>query len=229
MNKRALRIVNYILIILPIIINVVTFFYLPERIPAHYGFSGQVDRWGSKYEAFLLPAMVSTFGVFMLLMAKVSAKMDRNIPEWERKGRDNEKYCLLSSVAILIFFNIMNIYFLYASFTQIQNLSEVSLDLSSALFALVGILFIILGAIMPKVRRNSIFGLRTKWSMKNDETWKKSQQFGGVTFIAAGLLIIAAAVFLRGVHCMLWSLSVCTIMLIADVIYSYRASKKETS
>lgn len=229
MNKRALRIVNYILIFLPTIINIVTFFYLPERIPAHYGFNGQVDRWGSRYETFLLPAMVIVFGVFMLLMARISAKMDRKTPEWERKGRDNEKYCLLSNIAALIVFNIMNLYFLYTSFAQVQNLSETAFDFPSAIFALFGALFIVMGIIMPKVQRNSYFGLRTKWSMKNETSWKKSQQFGGISFITAGVLMIAGTVFLRGIKCTLWGFVICSVLLIAEVIYSYRASKKEES
>lgn len=30
---------------------------LPEKVPAHYGFSGEVDRWGSKSELLLLPGI----------------------------------------------------------------------------------------------------------------------------------------------------------------------------
>lgn len=34
--------------------------HLPEQIPAHYGFDGQVDRWGSKYEALIFPVLAYT-------------------------------------------------------------------------------------------------------------------------------------------------------------------------
>ena len=37
---------------------------LPETIPAHYGPSGAVDRWGSKYEALLLPGLTLLLGAF---------------------------------------------------------------------------------------------------------------------------------------------------------------------
>ena len=30
---------------------------LPEQVPAHYGLTGEVDRWGSKSELFLLPGI----------------------------------------------------------------------------------------------------------------------------------------------------------------------------
>ncbi len=162
MNKRTLRIISYILMLLPLFVTIVAMCYLPERIPAHYGFNGQVDRWGSKYESLILPVIAVAFGIFMLLMAKISDKMDRKTPEWERKRRDSEKHCLLSNIAALAIFNIMNLYFLYTSFAQMENLSETTFDIPSAMFALLGVLFIIVGAIMPKVHRNSFFGLRTK-------------------------------------------------------------------
>ncbi|WP_100330246.1 DUF1648 domain-containing protein [Bacillus xiapuensis] len=37
---------------------------LPEKVPAHYGFSGEVNRWGSKWELLILPGT----GVFLLLL-----------------------------------------------------------------------------------------------------------------------------------------------------------------
>ena len=43
--------------------------FLPDTIPAHYGVSGQVDRWGSKYECFVLPGITLAFGALMLLAA----------------------------------------------------------------------------------------------------------------------------------------------------------------
>ena len=53
-----------------------------------------------------------------------------------------------------------------------------------------------MGFWMPKVERNSLAGLRTSWSMKNDVVWQKSQQFGGYAFVVCGFLVLASSVFL---------------------------------
>lgn len=37
---------------------------IPDRIPGHYNGAGAVDRWGSKWELFILPVA----GVFMYLV-----------------------------------------------------------------------------------------------------------------------------------------------------------------
>ena len=57
-------------------------------------------------------------------------------------------------------------------------------------------LFRSMGFWMPKVERNSLAGLRTSWSMKNDAVWQKSQQFGGYAFVVCGFLVLAASVSL---------------------------------
>ena len=55
-------------------------------------------------------------------------------------------------------------------------------------FLLLMVLFIVLGNIAPKVRRNAAFGLRTKWSMYNDTCWQKSQRLCGYTMMACGVV-----------------------------------------
>ncbi len=63
-------------------------------------------------------------------------------------------------------FDILTFYFLYADFHQVENLNDVPFSLTKISFGVLGIALIILGNIMPKLKRNSIIGLRTPWSMK---------------------------------------------------------------
>lgn len=66
-----------VLTVLPLVISAIAvFWFLPDTIPAHYGASGQVDRWGSKYESFILPGIVLPFGLFMLGMVKLASRQE---------------------------------------------------------------------------------------------------------------------------------------------------------
>ncbi len=38
--------------------------FLPDSVPMHYDFSGNIDRWGSKYEEFLFPAVIILMSLF---------------------------------------------------------------------------------------------------------------------------------------------------------------------
>ncbi|MDD6058483.1 MAG: SdpI family protein [Clostridiales bacterium] len=213
------RIVYFILMFLPLLLTLLTLPFLPEQIPAHYGFDNQVTRWGSKYEALIYPITTIFMGYFLLAMAKLAAKQ-------EKGGKNNENVLLISGIVVLVMFNIMNLYALYTDFHRIENLSTVSIDMYQLLFGLLGLLLIIIGNMMPKLRMNSIIGLRTPWSLKNEFIWKKSQRFGGISFLLSGVLILLLCMATRGFSCLLWSMLTLVITASIDIFYTYRISKK---
>ena len=48
---------------------------------------------------------------------------------------------------------------------------------------------------MTKAKRNTVVGFRTAWSMYNDNTWRKSNRFGAISIVVAGVLTIITAAF----------------------------------
>ena len=146
--------------------------------------------------------------------------------EQEKNGKNNEKICIVAGIFSLLIFNVMTGYFLYTDFNKVENLSTVPVDLSQLIFILLGIFMIVFGNIMPKIRMNSAMGLRTKWSMKNEITWKKSQRFGGISFMVVGLLIILICCFTKGFACSLWSIGILILSLPIDIYYTYKVAKK---
>ena len=213
------KIIFYGLMILPAVFVLIALQFLPDQIPAHYDLNNQVTRWGSKYETLIFPAFTIMFGFFMLGMARYSAKQEPN-------GKNNENVCLITGIVVLILFNAMTGYFLYTDFNQVENLSSAAFDVNQFIFGILGISMIIIGNVMPKVRMNSVMGLRTSWSMKNETTWKKSQRFGGISFIVGGLVIVVICFFTKGLSCLLWALSIFAILVIVDICYTYKLSKK---
>ena len=213
------KIVFYTLMFLPLIVALIALQFLPEQIPAHYDLNNQVTRWGSKYETLIFPVITVVFGYVMLGTAKFSSKNEEN-------GSNNENVCIIAGMVSLALFNAMTGYFLYADFNSIENLSSIALDINQLLFGLLGVSMIILGSIMPKLRMNAVVGLRTVWSMKNETTWKKSQRFGGISFIAGGAIIITVCFLTKGFTCFWWTMGVITILLVVDTYYTYRLSKK---
>lgn len=43
---------------------------LPDKVPGHYNGAGEVDRWGSKIELFILPIIGAAMWVFMSITEK---------------------------------------------------------------------------------------------------------------------------------------------------------------
>lgn len=213
------KVVFYSLMYLPLVVVLIALQFLPEQIPAHYDMNNQVTRWGSKYETLIFPVITVLFGYFMLGMAKFSSKQEEN-------GSNNKNVCIVTGIVSLALFNVMTAYFLYADFKSIENLSSIALDINQLLFGLLGASMIILGNIMPKLRMNSVVGLRTVWSMKNETTWKKSQHFGGISFIVGGIIIVIVSDLTKGFSCFWWTIGIVAVLLIVDTYYTYTLAKR---
>jgi len=154
-NKKLLTALYIILMFLPLIAVVVAYPFLPDKIPAHYGIDNQVTRWGNKSETFIFPIITIFFGFFMYIAARGAA-------EQEKKGSGSEKnnstITFVAGILSIMVFDILTFYFLYADFHQVENLNDVPFSLTKISFGVLGIALIILGNIMPKLKRNSIIG-----------------------------------------------------------------------
>ena len=212
------KIVYFILMFLPLVATLVLLPLFPEQIPAHYGADGLVTRWGSKWELIILPAATLLMAGFFPLVAKL-------VRAAEPGGKNNEKVLLISGCATLLLFNVMTGYFLYTAYYQLENLSEFPVDINRIVFVALGIVLIIVGNVMPKARMNSLCGLRTPWSMKNEVTWKKSQRFGGISFVVAGAVMVVVSLLTHGWICFAWAMGILLSVAVVDVIYTYRVAK----
>ncbi len=205
----------YAVLLICVIGTVVFLILSPDRIPVHYNFAGEVDRIGSKYENLIWPGFAVGMGVFFLLMARIPRK----------KGeKTNEKVLMIAGVCTLIFFTLLGFYFMQKALRyDPQAAPQVSFDdLNRFVSVGIGALLVVLGNIMPKMRRNALFGLRTKWSMANDNVWQKSQRFGGITSVIAGFTMIILALLIPGI----WNVLVMTIVIVVWLILCIVASHR---
>lgn len=224
--KTKKMILYYVLMFLPLAVTLIALQYLPEEIPAHYDFHHQVTRWGSKYESLIFPIIIVIFGIIMLVVTKFAAKQENS---GESSRANNKTVCITAGILGLVLFNAMTFYFLYTSFQKVENLSSVRVDIYQIMMGLLGLFFVVMGNIMPKVRMNSVVGLRTTWSMKNEITWKKSQRFGGITFIVLGVAMIATCFLTKGISCFLISMGLLLVSMPIDIYYTYRVAKQQSS
>lgn len=212
-----------VLTLLPLVVTAVAVaWFLPDTIPAHYGVSGEVDRWGSKYECFIFPLLILPFGGLMLGIAKAAS-----MEIWQSDGK-GKKAVLISGVIGLLVFHMVDYFFLYTSWAQVENLGEVPEIGLRILFLFIGLLFIALGAAMPLVKQNSWFGIRTKWTLESETVWAKSQRFGGKLYVCGGIVTLVGLFFPQWLM-----ITVTWVALVAAtigaVLYARREGRKEQS
>lgn len=61
-----------------------------------------------------------------------------------------------------------------------------------AIIVLVGILFLVLGNMLPKSRPGFFVGIRTPWTITDADNWIATHRLGGKLFLAAGVVLILA-------------------------------------
>ncbi len=218
MMTKTKKIIYKLLTRLPLSVTLIAFFFMPEEVPVHFDLNNNVDRWGSKYELLILPFIIMAIGIVFLLIAN-------HLDKKEECGSNNFNVCTTIGIAILAMFNVMTYYTLFISFMGFQDLESVQIDFLSLMTFLIGFVVIIIGNVMPKVRMNSMLGLRTKWSMSSEEAWKKSQRFCGYTGILIGLIIVVLSLVFDGSISLFASILLLIVMGIIDTVYSYFASK----
>ena len=81
---------------------------------------------------------------------------------------------------------------------------------------------------MPKTRTNYAAGVRISWSMYNDNTWRKSNRFGGYALIITGIITIMESVLVS--NSFVASMIMVGLLILATiviVIYAHRVYIQE--
>lgn len=189
----------------------------PDVIPVHYNAAGAIDRWGSKYEYLLLPAVTALMGIFFFFVLRNEEKKAR---------QSNAKTVGIVGILVLLQFNIMWIFFFVSALKSAEMTGGFEIGVKG-MFVLMMAFFMLMGNLMPKTKRNGAFGLRTKWSMADDVCWQKSQRLGGYSMMITGALGIAV-ISLAPVEWGAWGMLVLLLaMTITDIAGTYWIWKKE--
>ena len=180
---------------------------LPDKLPMHYDLQGNIDRWGSKTEELIFPIIILLLTGFWHVMIAYYEKKAKMIPEdkaasvnkAQAVAKSNSKLLTIVGIYMAVMFGVMHFAILYASCVQANaGLSTMTLDIGKLTCTLAGIFFIIIGNFLPKTKVNSIVGVRTLWSMYNENIWRLSNRLGAWLLIIAGLLTILTTVVADG-------------------------------
>ncbi|PMQ00833.1 MAG: hypothetical protein CBR30_09170 [Dictyoglomus sp. NZ13-RE01] len=166
-----------LLILLMFIIGFVSYPFLPEKIPMHWNFKGEIDRYGSKFEGVWAIPLLTLFLYLGLLF----------IPYIDP---ERENYIKFEKVYQIIKLSLVIVLSILYYITIIVGLGGPKDLIPKIVPITIGILFIILGNYMPRIKHNWFVGIRTPWTLSNEEVWRKTHRFGGYLFVISGILMI---------------------------------------
>ena len=199
-------VVSSLVCLLPVLVGLLFYGRLPDRIPIHWDSAGEVDNYAAK--AFVVFVMPVLFCVLNLLVRTVV----QNDPK-----RANAS----PAIRAIGFWIIPAISMVCCTVSFLAGMG-VGVDVPLCLMGLLGFILILLGNYMPKCKQNYAIGIRLPWTLDDPENWNKTHHMAGYLWIVGGMAMILGA-FLK-----LWWLQICIILLIALVpcVYSFLLYKR---
>jgi uncharacterized membrane protein len=156
----------------------------PPEIPVHWNASGQVDRYGGKFEGLLLLPLMA-LGIYLLM--RYLPNIDPGRVNYARFGG---AYTAIRAGVLVLMAGIYGM--------VIAWVLNAPVDMSRAVPVAVGALFVLFGSVLGQVKPNWFVGIRTPWTLSSTESWARTHRLGGRFFIALGVLFAVTGLFKLG-------------------------------
>jgi uncharacterized membrane protein len=155
---------------------------LPDQVPIHWNIHGQPDGFVPKSDVFmtflLMPAVMAGIVLLSVLLPWLSPKnykVDAFRGVWD--------YLMMLVTAL---FGYIQLIMLWGSL--------VPLAMDRLLIVGMCLFFALIGSVMGKVRRNFWMGVRTPWTLANEEVWDRTHQLTAWLFTVGGLVGVLVGV-----------------------------------
>lgn len=173
-SYKKIIIITTLITILPLFVGLILWNRLPDTVATHWDFNGEANGWSSKAFAVLgLPCLLTVIHLF-------TVGVTLNDPK--KKNIHRKMLALVFWIIPVVSLIVNGMVFLTAL--------QIEVNVSIAVSALVGIIFIIIGNYLPKLQQNYTAGIKLPWTLNSTENWNRTHRLGGKTFIISGILLI---------------------------------------
>lgn len=209
MNFKRAFMLGFILVLIAFGFAAWMYPHLPNLVPTHWDTAGKINGYTPKpWGVFISPLTMLGVWVVLLVLPRIS-------PRGYRLDQFRGVYGTIQ-LAILGVSLVISVATLSAAAGR-------HVDIARLTSIAVGLLLIILGNYMGKIRKNFFIGIRTPWTLASDEVWSRTHRFGGWLFVIAGLCFIIES--LLNLNTMVSLVTLLTAAILS-VIYSYVIYKR---
>lgn len=178
--------------------------HLPVRMPIHWDANGQPNGYSSRFwGATLWPLLIFGLAVLTAVLPRISPK-----------GFGMESFAEMYGLLMLVIQGVMLVLGIAAMLASAGH----AVPMMTVAHLSIGVLLMVLGNYMGKLRRNFFCGIKTPWTLASPAVWERTHRLAGWLFVLAGVMVVIAAPF----HVMhrLW-LGVVLVACLIPAVYSY--------
>ena len=205
----------WIVLLASIVVGAVVYPSLPERIPTHWGLNGEANGWSGRAGGVF--GMVGlNLAVYLILVF---------IPLVDPRRENYRKF--LPTLRVIRAGLVIFMTAIWGAALAAAAGAPVPMDRVVSL--LLSLLFILLGNYMTRVRYNWFIGVRTPWSLANEEAWRLTHRVAGPAFVAGGLISLAGAAFGGGIAMLALAVGAGGASVVSFVYSFFAFRKSQTS
>ncbi|MGZ3767663.1 MAG: SdpI family protein [Mucilaginibacter sp.] len=187
---------------------------LPASVPVHFGIEGTPDRYGSKGEFLITFYILMGTSLFVYLLMKVLPAIDP-----KKMVKFGEATFQKMALGIVLFFSALTIAIIFSTINR-------SFKIDKLILPIIGLLFAFMGNIMHSIKPNYFFGLKTPWTLEDNDTWRATHRLAGKLWFVGGIVLTIAVLLLPSKAGFIVFMSMVGVLTLIPIIYSYIYYKK---
>jgi len=210
-NKFILVLTSFICL-LPVVLALIIYDDLPDQIVMQWNLEGNPNWYA--------PKAVAAFGlpVFFLILNILTFIFKYKDPRFENASKPmriiTEWITPVLSVIIVPILLFMAL--------------EVNIPVPLIALILAGVIFIIFGYYMSKIKQNFIIGIKLPWTLRDSDNWDKTHKMAGILWIFCGIMLIILAFlpFKNSIKLIILG-AILAVIIIPPVLYSFLLSLRK--
>lgn len=153
--------------------------HLPARIATHFGANGKPNGYSNRWAGVLLmPGLM----VLLLLLWQILWRIDPK----------RHNYATMAPTYRYVRGLVIGFLAMTPAYIVLQALHLVVWNGTRLIGLLVGVLVVLLANVLPRLKANWWLGIRTPWTLSNEDVWRKTHQLGGQTGVVVGLVMVVS-------------------------------------
>ncbi len=214
MSTRNTMIIALVLIVASLLTGAFLWDRLPDQMASHWNINDQVDGTMPRFWGVIILPIIATGMLLLFMIFPMIDPLKANIA----KFRPIFNLFILLIMVFMIYIWILTI---------LWNLGFTDFRMSAAMLPALGLLFIFVGYLLRKAKRNWFIGIRTPWTLSSDRVWDDTHRLGSVLFYVCGILALGGSLF--GAYSF-WFVIIPTMSAaLFLIVYSYLVYRREQS
>jgi len=201
------RVFGPVCVLITILFSTFVYPMLPEQLPTHWGINGEVDGYSPRLVGVAIAPLI---GLVLVVLKEVLPRID---PHRARYSSFRGTYELIFNLIVLFLFVLQVAILGYALGWPISVVGVIQVS--------VGVLFVALGNELARVQPNWFMGIRTPWTLANEEVWRRTHRVSGRLLVVVGIVLALIVPFLPGLAAFVTTMTLVLGFAIFSIAYSY--------